>query len=63
VIDAVSKSYSISLKKWDEFNYTATKYDGKYFVPVHHPSYVYVYKRKRINEYVRGLEKIIQQLT
>jgi DNA polymerase len=61
VIDAVSKSYSLSLEKWSEFNYTATEYDDKYFVPVHHPSYVYVYKRKRISEYVKGLELIIQQ--
>jgi DNA polymerase len=62
VIDAVSKHYSIELKKWSEFDYNATKHGGSFFVPVHHPSYVYVYKRKRIDEYITSIQKIITNL-
>ena len=62
VIDAISKFYSLTFDKWDEFEYTVKRYKNIYFVPVHHPSYIYVYKRKRIDEYVSGLERIIQQL-
>jgi DNA polymerase len=61
VIESVSKMYSVSFDKWEEFNYRATYYNNSLFVPVHHPSYVYVYKRKRINEYTSGLERMIQQ--
>jgi DNA polymerase len=61
VIEAVAKQYSLSFDKWEDFNYNGINYNNSYFVPVHHPSYVYVYKRKRINEYTSGLERMIQQ--
>jgi len=48
VISAVSRYYSIDFKSWDEFNYSYQKHGNRYFVPVHHPSYIYVYKRKMI---------------
>ncbi len=62
VIDAIGKCYSLGFEKWREFDYTITKHKNTYFVPVHHPSYVYVYKRKRIDEYVDGLERVISRL-
>lgn len=62
VTDAIIRHYSISLSKWNGFDYTGTKHKQMYFVPVHHPSYVYVYKRKQIDEYVSGLKKLIQQI-
>ena len=62
VIDAVSRHYSLSFEKWNEFDYAVTEYKSMFFVPVHHPSYIHVYKRKRIDEYVSGLERVIQRL-
>ncbi len=62
VIDAISEHYSLVFDKWNEFEYTIKKFKNMYFVPVHHPSYIYVYRRKRINEYVNGLEQIIRQV-
>lgn len=62
VTNAVGEYYSLSLKKWYQFNYTATKYKKTFFVPIHHPSYIYVYKRKQINEYIKGIKKIIKQI-
>lgn len=62
VIDAIGRYYSLGFEKWNEFDYTVTKHKNMYFVPVHHPSYVYVYKRKRISEYVDGLERVISRL-
>lgn len=61
VIDAISRSYSLSFGKWNEFDYAVTKQNNTYFVPIHHPSYIYVYKRKRIDEYIKGLELIISR--
>jgi DNA polymerase len=62
VIDAVSRHYSLSFEKWNEFDYVVTEYKSMFFVPVHHPSYIHVYKRKRIDEYVSGLDRVIQRL-
>lgn len=31
-------------------------------VPIHHPSYIYVYRRKRIDEYINEVERIIKRL-
>lgn len=32
------------------------------YVPIHHPSYIYVYRRKRIDEYINEVERIIKRL-
>lgn len=62
VIDAISRHYSIDFEKWDAFDYTFQKLNKMYFVPVHHPSYIFVYKRKMVDEYISGLEKVVSQL-
>jgi len=62
VIDAVSRYFSIDFEKYNEFNYSYQKYNNKYFIPVHHPSYIYVYKRRMIDDYIGGLEKMISYL-
>lgn len=62
VAEAISKQYSITFKKWDNFDYVFVKYKNLYFVPIHHPSYIYVYKRKQISEYISSIENIVNQL-
>jgi DNA polymerase len=62
VIDAVSRYYSIKFEKWNEFDYTAIRHKNAYFVPVHHPSFIFVYRRKSVDEYVGGLESVISRL-
>jgi DNA polymerase len=62
VMDAIGRYYSLAFDKWNEFEYAIKRYKNMYLVPVHHPSYIYVYKRKRIDEYVNSLERIIRQL-
>lgn len=59
---SVAKHLNISFDKWNDFEYHYKKIDGIYFVPIHHPSYIHVYKRKRIDEYIKGVEKIINNL-
>lgn len=39
----------------DGFNYHSIDIEGIRFVPIHHPSYVLVYKRKLLAEYVEGV--------
>lgn len=62
VTEAVSKQYSINFKKWCAFDYTFVKHENIYFVPVHHPSYIYVYKRKQIPDYIHSIANIIERL-
>lgn len=43
------------------------KYKGNYscntiFVPIHHPSYVLIYKRKEIEKYVKSLQLLVKKL-
>jgi DNA polymerase len=43
----------------DDFSYQAYFIEGAWFVPVHHPSFVLVYKRRRINDYSRSISKLV----
>ncbi len=45
----------------DNFNYTSTRVDGINFVPIHHPSYVLIYKRKVIDQYIQGIQRLFPQ--
>lgn len=39
----------------EDFETNPILIDNTYFVPVHHPSYILVYKRKRLNQYVESI--------
>jgi len=62
VYSAVEKHFGIKFEKWEEFNYTYKEYEGVYYIPIHHPSYIYVYKRKKIEQYIEGVENIVNEL-
>ena len=48
-----------SSKLPDNFSYKLVRKNSTIFVSVHHPSYMLVYKRKKVNSYVKSLSKII----
>lgn len=62
VYSSVAKHYNLQFDKFEEFEYQYVKHEDTYFVPVHHPSYVYVYKRKRLDEYQRKIYEITMEL-
>lgn len=62
VYSSVAKKMKIKFEKWNDFEYHYKEIDGVYYVPIHHPSYIYVYKRKRVKDYINSIEKIIKQL-
>jgi len=43
----------------ENFDYSSYSFGNTLFVPIHHPSFVLVYKRKRLQEYIKSVEKII----
>lgn len=62
VYSSVGKRYRLSFNRINGFNYQYVKRDGVYYVPVHHPSYIHVYKRKLVETYIQSLHDITQQL-
>ena len=43
----------------EDFDYSSYAFGNTLFVPIHHPSFILVYKRKRLQEYIKSVEKII----
>jgi len=43
----------------EDFDYSSYTFGNTIFVPIHHPSFILVYKRKRLQEYIKSVEKII----
>ena len=62
VYSSIAKKMKVKFEKWNDFEYHYKNINGIYYVPIHHPSYIYVYKRKRIQDYVDGVHNIIKKL-
>lgn len=43
----------------EEYNYETYLVKGIFYVPVHHPSFIHVYRRKRVDEYINSISDII----
>lgn len=62
VYSAVGKKLNLSFEKWNNFDFLCKEKDGIYYVPIFHPSYIHVYKRKETKEYINGVIRIISKL-
>lgn len=62
VSHSVERHLDIEFDKWDGFNYCYKKISGVYYVPIHHPSYIYVYKRKNIESYINSIKNLVSSL-
>jgi len=47
----------------ENFKYKAIEVNGTFFVSIHHPSYILVYKRKQLNSYIKNIQIICNQMT
>ena len=61
VCSAVEKKLNIKLKRWRGFEYFATEHNGIWYIPVQHPSYIYIYKRKEAEKYVEKVAEAIEK--
>lgn len=43
----------------DDFDYQAFSFNGSILLPVHHPSYIWIYRRKHVHEYVSAVGKLL----
>lgn len=62
VYSSVGKKLRLDFEKWDDFDFQYKEHNGIYYVPIHHPSHICVYKRKRMDEYIESVEKMIRKL-
>lgn len=62
VINSVSKYLKTEISKPVDFHFSCYEINGIYYIPVHHPSYVWVYKRKMLNQYLSEIKKLINKL-
>lgn len=62
VSSSVARRYGLFFEKSDGFNYRYVQQNGIYYVPVHHPSYVHIYRRKQLDVYINSICALIQRL-
>lgn len=46
--------------QWDGYKYHDVKHNNTTFVSIHHPSYIYVYRRNEIGHYIDSISHIIE---
>jgi uracil-DNA glycosylase len=64
VSDFVLEKLGLENGKLDEnFNYKLIKTRGMNFIVAHHPSYIYVYRKKEIEKYVKKITELINSKT
>jgi len=52
----------IAIHKLDsEFNYDIHKWDNVEYMPIHHPSFIHIYKRKQLPFYISRVQDAISQ--
>ncbi|WP_165958282.1 uracil-DNA glycosylase family protein [Segetibacter sp. 3557_3] len=62
VADFVLKRFDLpKVTLAEHFQYHMFLIDGTYFVPVHHPSYMLIYKRRYIQQYINGIQDLISK--
>ncbi|SMN12456.1 hypothetical protein SPBRAN_906 [uncultured Candidatus Thioglobus sp.] len=49
------------LKLSETFDYTAYEAGSIYYIPIHHPSYILVYKRKLMHKYIAGIQSCLSK--
>ena len=46
----------------ENFKYKAYKKNSVFFIPIHHPSYILVYKRKELTTYTKSIQSLCKKL-
>jgi DNA polymerase len=57
VLNNYKKEASLS----DNFNYSLHFCNWNIYIPIHHPSFMLVYKRKKLSDYMQSIENIIAE--
>lgn len=56
---SIEKNMGVKLERWDGLEYSPTRLGEISFVSIHHPSYIYVYKKRYMGQYIDAIQRII----
>ena len=59
VIQSVGKSMQVTFDKFNEYEYKLYNNGDYSFMPIHHPSYISVYKRKHKTTYIEAVKELV----
>ncbi len=62
VSSSVAQHFHVQFDKWHDFDYRFMNISGIYYVPVHHPSYINVYRRKMVERYILSIAQLMDKL-
>ena len=59
----ILKEIEVAINGLDnKYDYSYFRHNDIYYVPIHHPSYIHIYKRKQIDQYILGVQSIINEV-
>jgi uracil-DNA glycosylase len=58
VLSAFENNLKIKIKKWNNYDYSITRFNELNIVSIQHPSYIKVYKKKDIEKYIQNITNI-----
>lgn len=62
VSHCVSKTLNFNVKKLNnQYKYKYQIHKNVFYVPIHHPSYIFIYKRKCLEQYINGVRDLIKK--
>jgi len=47
----------------NNFNYHSILLGSTLFIPIHHPSFILIYKRRHINKYITGISEYLKKIS
>lgn len=62
VCKIVEKHYKLKFEKFTDYEYNHYKCNDICFVPIQHPSYITIYKRKYTDQYIDGVRNVLESL-
>ena len=63
VAQFILSKYLINTNTLNEhFNYELYVLNNIVLIPIHHPSFVLIYRRKNIDNYIKGVSKLINEI-
>ena len=62
VIESISQNLHTHFDKFSNYDYEIIKFRELFFIPIHHPSYIYVYKRQFKEQYISSITHQIQSI-
>ena len=61
VTEGVAKERSMILPSINGYQYQAIEHHGIQYIPVHHPSYIHIYRHDEVEQYISAVAQLVKQ--